>query len=113
MRRYNFFISVFEKAFKRGDSFTIYKSSKAYDFFSNECPKQFCKDLNGNFLVKNDNDVAKDTYEELSSSFSSRKINVGSDSYSYFMSEYRQNSPTTDYYGNFILNDEIVKTKTR
>ena len=112
MRRYNFFISVFEKAFKRGEVFTVNKSSKAYEFFSNEYPKEYCRDLNGNYIVKN-TDEGKDTYKKVSDPFPSRKVDLGSDSYSYFMSEYRQNSPTTDIFGNFLLNDEIVKTKTR
>jgi hypothetical protein len=43
----------------------------------------------------------------------SRLIRKSSNLYDYVQAEFRQNTPTVDYYGNFILPDYCIKTKTK
>ncbi len=114
MRGFKFFVSVFQKAFRSDESFRISRSNKAYNFFSNEYPNDISKDNEGNILMRGAA-ISKALIEDEGSSYraASRVIRKASPSYDYFACEYRQNTPTQDAFGNFILNDEIVKVKTR
>jgi len=114
MRGFKFFVSVFEKALRSDDSFRINRSNKAFSFFSNEYPNDISKDNEGNILMRGAA-IRKSLMDDDSTSYraASRVIRKASASYDYFACEYRQNTPTQDAFGNFILNDEIVKVKTR
>lgn len=96
--------SLFRRVLRKDETFRISKANKAYSFFVNECHNDITTDPNGDLIVR-----AEEKASELVSSFLDRVINVGSDSYGYFINEYRQNSPVRDCFGNIILNDEIVK----
>lgn len=114
MRGLKFFISVFQRAARSDESFRINRSNKAYNFFSNEYPNDISKDNEGNILMRGEA-IMKSLREDEGSSYraAARIIRKASPSYDYFACEYRQNTPTQDAFGNFILNDEIVKVKTR
>ena len=92
------FTSIFKNLFKTR-TLKIEKSNPAYSFFSGEY-NSLTKDSNGNLLVLCDNHP-----ESITKQISSL-VTISSDMYSYIKCEYRQNSPTIDFEGNYIINSE-------
>lgn len=114
MRGFKFFVSVFERAFRSDEAFRISRSNRAYNFFSNEYPNDISKDSEGNILMSGVRCAKSKVVRDFDGSErTTRVIPKSSPSYDYFACEYRQNTPTQDAFGNFILSDEIVKVKTR
>ena len=97
--------SIFARRFK-DETFIVDKASNVYAFFKTECPNEITKDQLGNLIVR------RERLQEIRRNIS-RIIDFGSDSYSYFKCEYRQNSPVQDSFGNIIINDEIATEMTR
>ncbi len=104
MKNFNIFTNIIDKLFNGQSSYKIQKSQKVYNFISCEYPNYFSKDNNDCYIIPNNERNYKETKI-------SQKINLGSASYSYFMSEYRENKQVCDSFGNIILNDEFVKTR--
>ena len=112
MKNFNYYLSVLRDTISKHNSIVIRKTSEAYTFFVNECPDLYSKDNNGNLLIYNTaNKRTADVTAKMTPSL--RIISRNFDLYPYFESEYRQNTPSRDNNGNYILPDEIVKIKTK
>lgn len=97
--------SLFQRLFRTDETISIKRTDPVYGFFLNECPYETTKDPRGNLIIRKEKEELIRLKEHIG-----RVISVGNNSYSYFINEYRQNSPVRDSYGNIILNDEIVNT---
>lgn len=103
------FRDFFARAFKGKKSFCVQKSNPAYSYIARECPNSFSKDESGNFIISADREELANVREAIVRIKSvTRRVEVGSNEYEYFLNEYRQNSPMRDLYGNIVLNDEMV-----
>jgi len=110
-------LKIFESFLNRlRSNKTVYKirpGSDIYKFVSTENPNYYFRDPSGGFIIS-DNGYEVETFDRTSSILKSeRKINQGSDIYQYIKCEYRQNSPTLDLNGNYLLNDEMILKKKR
>lgn len=97
--------SLFQRLFRTDETISIKRTDPVYGFFLTECPYETTKDPSGNLIIRKEKEELIRLKEHIG-----RVISVGNNSYSYFVNEYRQNSPVRDSYGNIILNDEIVNT---
>ncbi len=120
MRGLKIFKSVFEDNISHSRFFRVERSSPAYTFFSNECPKAYMKDHDETIMVpvdcaskKIDKTRALDWIKSLLYDLDGITVRQGSDSYSYIGAEYRQNSPVMNSSGDYLLYDGIIDSKTK
>lgn len=107
MKNFNYFKNILNKIFNGENAIIINKSHKAYSFISCEYQNCFSKSVNDNFIIPTG------VKHSAKSSELDKIILKGTEGYSYFTCEYRKNALAHDSYGNIILNDNIVKIKTR
>ena len=100
--------SFFRQKFEEDTTLTITRTSPSYSFFISEFKNGLSRDPNGNLLIRKE----KERLIKLRK-YVSQIISMGSDAYSYYLNEYRQNSPVQDMNGNIILNEEIVEQEQK
>lgn len=96
--------SFFAKAFRKDTTFVISRSNPAYEFYRDEYRNEQTRDPEGNLIVRSE----REKLVRLRNYFD-RLIDMNSDAYSYFVNEYRQNSPLQDQFGNILLYDDIIE----
>lgn len=99
------FTSFFFERFKRDNTLSVSKADSSYTYFVTDYAKETVKGPNGNLLIRQE----KERLTKLRNHIS-LLIHRNSDTYSYFVNEYRQNAPVQDPYGNIILYDEIAES---
>ena len=99
--------SLFQRVLRKDETYRVSRSNRAFAFFKNECQNDITIDSNGDLIVRAEREPV------ASRAFLDRIIDISSDSYTYFLNEYRQNSPVRDCFGNIILNDEIVMQRNK
>ncbi len=108
MINFKMFKNALNKVFKGENAFKIDKSNKAYAFLSCEYSNYFSKDGNGSFIIPSSEE------QKVKPNIKDKVIYRGTDGYSYFACEYRENALARDFYGNMILNDvDNVFTRIR
>ena len=108
MINFKMFKNALSKVFNGENAFKIDRSNKAYAFLSCEYSNYFSKDGHGCFIIPTNEvqNVKPNTMDKI--------IYRGTDGYSYFSCEYRENALAHDLNGNIILNDtDNVFTKIR
>ena len=107
--------SFFGKRFERATTYKVERASSYYNYFISEYRGGIDKDLNGNVLISEEEKRSSRLAEiqEEKARLKRVKHHIGTvisrraEAYSYYVNEYRQNSPVQDPYGNIILFDEI------
>ena len=100
--------SFFERLFAENTTLTITKSNPSYKFFVSEYKNGLQRDQNGDLLINNEKERLMKLKRHIC-----QIITRGTDAYSYYINEYRENSPVQDEQGNIILYDEIVEKQRK
>ncbi len=100
--------SLFNRLFKKDETIVVCRSSKAYSFLKNECKNNVTPTDEGDLIVRCERDDQR-IIERIFDGI----VGFDNPAYSYFINEYRQNSPVRDMFGNIILSDDIRTRRSK
>ena len=98
--------SLFRRILNPDESLVISRTNRSFGFFLKECPNDVTRTKEGDLIVRYER-------EEKTPQSSSKIIRRSDDLYSFFLNEYRQNSPVRDQFGNIIISEDLMAKRFR
>ena len=104
--------SLFRRMLNPDESLVISRTNRSFGFFLRECHNDVTRTKEGDLIVRYEREekTPKSTRTPQSSS---KIIRMSDDLYSFFLNEYRQNSPVRDQFGNIIISEDLMAKRFR